>query len=551
VTSIQENSGTFEVLKEGPVAYAVKFPNGENNRLFLAVKQAIAYNAGHMSGQTTDFTYRMPLLIKMREHYDYQFSRYLSDPLPKSAIDFLAFIDAEIEDAEKTGRQRIANGEALFEDMEYVFEKDTQVYVGAGSEMRAGIVSSIEYKETMMGTFWLVSIDTISNRSGKVKTDTIKASIGAFSGIVKFDTLPIKLMNDEVKAKLTERGETFRKYSTGYHHVSYVGNIVQESWWSERSYRSTGRVIVDIDALRVVDPNLFGIISSSNRYSDDDEDEASALNSIADVDLWRTSPYLYGFSFSAKAWGRLLVTGLSEIQWRDDSFDKLVLPTEEKEMVRALVEHNSGTFTDIVDGKGGGCIFLLHGPPGQGKTLTAETVAELLHKPLYMISVGELGTNPDQLEERLRTILDIATLWDAVLLLDEADIFLEARNETDIVRNAMVGVFLRLLEYHQGTLFLTTNRVRNIDTAFLSRISVALKFSESDHQKREKIWTNLLSSASLTGNADASRLAVHDINGRQIKTAIRLAQTLARSKGEVVTHQLIERTIKLGARFDA
>jgi len=59
-----------------------------------------------------------------------------------------------------------------------------------------------------------------------------------------------------------------------------------------------------------------------------------------------------------------------------------------------------------------------------------------------------------------------------VLLLDEADIFMEQRSESDIKRNAMVGIFIRLLEYYQGILFLTTNRSGGLDQAFASRISV-------------------------------------------------------------------------------
>lgn len=70
------------------------------------------------------------------------------------------------------------------------------------------------------------------------------------------------------------------------------------------------------------------------------------------------------------------------------------------------------------------------------------------------VSVGELGTSTIDLEERLREILEIASVWDAVVLIDEADIFLEKRGDEDIKRNALVGIFLRLLEYHQGVLFL-------------------------------------------------------------------------------------------------
>lgn len=63
------------------------------------------------------------------------------------------------------------------------------------------------------------------------------------------------------------------------------------------------------------------------------------------------------------------------------------------------------------------------------------------------------------MESDLETILDICHAWGAILLLDEADVFLEKRNMHDIYRNALVSIFLRQLEYFQGILFLTTNRV--------------------------------------------------------------------------------------------
>jgi len=199
-------------------------------------------------------------------------------------------------------------------------------------------------------------------------------------------------------------------------------------------------------------------------------------------------------------------------------------------------------------GKGGGCIFLLHGNPGTGKTLTAEAVAELLHRPLYSVSVGELGTSTQTLETKLRDILDVASHWNAVILIDEADIFLEKRTENDINRNAMVGIFLRLLEYHQGVLFLTTNRVKCFDEAFHSRISVALKYNDLTDQSREVIWTNLLESAKITG-FDVKELAKHKLNGRQIRTAIRLAQALAYSEGKTVQLQHILCTITITNQF--
>jgi len=84
-----------------------------------------------------------------------------------------------------------------------------------------------------------------------------------------------------------------------------------------------------------------------------------------------------------------------------------------------------------------------------------------------MVSAGELGTDSRFLESELQKILDICHAWGAILLLDEADVFLEKRNMHDIHRNALVSIFLRQLEYFQGILFLTTNRVE-VSKAYLA-----------------------------------------------------------------------------------
>jgi AAA+ superfamily predicted ATPase len=192
-------------------------------------------------------------------------------------------------------------------------------------------------------------------------------------------------------------------------------------------------------------------------------------------------PALVGFSFTAKAWGHVLVDGLSTIEFQDQAFDHLVLKQERKELIRAVVRHGTAVQApDIISGKQGGKIFLLHGPPGVGKTLTAEAIADVLHRPLYYVTMGELGVTPGDLERRPSDVVELCAEWEASAVLDEADVFLETRGNSDLIRNAMVCVVLRILEYHPGMLFLTTNRIRTIDLAFESRIAVALRYEALD-----------------------------------------------------------------------
>lgn len=128
----------------------------------------------------------------------------------------------------------------------------------------------------------------------------------------------------------------------------------------------------------------------------------------------------------------------------------------------------------IVKGKGRGLIILLHGVPGVGKSSTAETIAAATGRPLLPVTCGDIGENAADVEKNLEQIFTNSHRWGCVLLLDEAEVFLAKRNPQDLARNAMVSVFLRVLEFYAGILFLTTNRVGTIDEAFKSRIHISL-----------------------------------------------------------------------------
>jgi AAA+ superfamily predicted ATPase len=80
-----------------------------------------------------------------------------------------------------------------------------------------------------------------------------------------------------------------------------------------------------------------------------------------------------------------------------------------------------------------------HGPPGSGKTSTAETIAAYTRRPLYSLTCGDIGATPTDMENKLFEHTQRANTWGCILLLDEADVFLVQRDMQDMQRNAMVS----------------------------------------------------------------------------------------------------------------
>ncbi|KXL47273.1 hypothetical protein M433DRAFT_145598 [Acidomyces richmondensis BFW] len=287
-----------------------------------------------------------------------------------------------------------------------------------------------------------------------------------------------------------------------------------------------------------------------------------ANKAFTEEELLLTSPVVLGFAFSEKLWLEFSLSGIQPIVYNENAFESLVLPPNQKEIVRALVESHkfnaAKTIDDVVQGKGKGLVSVLHGPPGTGKTLTAEGISELLKCPLYMVSAGELGTDPARLEHELQKILDIAHSWGAVLLLDEADVFLEKRQVHDIHRNALVSIFLRLLEYFQGILFLTTNRVDTFDEAFQSRIHLPLRYGDLTNKAKKAVWAMFLDqvrkqdAASVThfSDRDLDILSRHQLNGRQIKNAVRTAQALALKEDKKMDMHHVKKVLDVGESFE-
>lgn len=162
----------------------------------------------------------------------------------------------------------------------------------------------------------------------------------------------------------------------------------------------------------------------------DDSHDAESLRSSGRVavDFWGNetekiprSHRLRVFNLRTHAWLPVDVDALSDYRWRGDLLSEVVMPERDKRLVKALAEQTGAKLADIIEGKSSGTIVVASSPPGVGKTLTAEAVAETLEVPLYVVQCSQLGTDEDRIERNLKTVLDRASRWGAVLLIDEAD----------------------------------------------------------------------------------------------------------------------------------
>jgi hypothetical protein len=280
--------------------------------------------------------------------------------------------------------------------------------------------------------------------------------------------------------------------------------------------------------------------TEDKKRRDDDGGEADE-NSVIDLPL---QPYVKVFDLMKHCFVIIHVANLTEYRYDAELINKLVLPEERKELVSMLVEGADVALDDIVKGKTGGIIVICTGPPGTGKTLTAEVFSEQVKRPLYCVQCSQLGTNEQELEKELVTVLGRAQRWKAILLIDEADVYVHTRGN-DIQQNAIVGVFLRVLEYYRGILFMTSNRETIIDDAIMSRATAWIRYDIPDRHRAVSIWKVLstqykvqLKDVDIEKLVDNARFKA--ISGRSIKNLLKLAKLRAARKKVPISIESIE-----------
>jgi hypothetical protein len=223
------------------------------------------------------------------------------------------------------------------------------------------------------------------------------------------------------------------------------GITVQEDfrirWWSgadrasllgettELSPVKTGVVEKERNKYVSEDPLLVAVGENANRVQQTTEKDLTA-----DAKALLTGR-MFAYVFSERKFAQLSVANLRPSPKTGLALDSLKIPDSVKHAIQGSVQghflqktaerniEQDWVSLDLIHGKGTGLFILLHGVPGVGKTATAEAIVQANGKPLFKITVGDLGMTPERLEISLREIFRLASIWDCILLLDEVDTF--------------------------------------------------------------------------------------------------------------------------------
>ncbi|KAF2035864.1 P-loop containing nucleoside triphosphate hydrolase protein [Setomelanomma holmii] len=439
-------------------------------------------------------------------------------------------LEDEVADSIKARDYLETTGNITFSHLPLAFVPGETVIQSKNGTLSAGTLTECSIIKQEGKDYALFSVEVVDWNGRMCGIDEIQWWVRAYNGhksVIKLDVFPLRLHPERrtLESKLVDRGRVFERYCgqefCHFRGAAYWKHTEIPSWLSEYYSATQKTDLWKLISTRQVEGRVIIDAWAYHKFQDQ---TAPRLRPFDEEKIPKSTHQAFS-SFSPFASNTLVP---DEVYDTDDNPEPISL-TDQQCML--AVPKVKGFFLDRrIWGKG--IIMLLCGPPGVGKTLTAESIAEQVRRPLYRTGAGDLGSSPEHVERNLTAALERCAHWNAVLLIDEADVFLEARSRESLERNKLVSIFLRLLEYYRGIMILTTNRSSGIDPAFESRVDVTIPYPELSKKAQARVWHNFFQRMP-AGEADIDEVAVQklvstSLNGRQVKSAIKMATVLSR-----------------------
>jgi hypothetical protein len=440
-----------------------------------------------------------------------------------------------------------------FSSLWYYFDKPGKIYKTKTFKewmcYKHGHFSYIENKQLRLTGKIITVLD------GNLEYKNYTYDINYYKGFKNLNEFNIFNITEECKKEILSNSNEILKIYKEIKHMDIDGNQYIPSKNSFISKKRNERVIVDSVECGKNINNPWGDNKSEWNIDMYGNEVKLIEEELSEEDKLIIAPFLGIYNLGIfKTWGFTHIKYLKIIEYNEKAFDYLVLEENKKDIIMCLIKNYKNNYKDFIINKGEGIVFLLHGNPGVGKTLTAEAACEYLKKPLFIMNVADLGLTPDVVEMRLEDSLKLCERWEAILLLDEADVVLESRNISDINRNSLVCIFLKYLEYHKGIIFLTTNRLDSLDIAVKSRINLSLHYKNLTSNRRLAIWKSLFDLWKIKlKDQTLKKLSNYDFNGREIRNNMKIVFSLLKSRKLEVNGkniiQCLEECYKLSSEF--
>ncbi|KAK3350355.1 hypothetical protein B0T25DRAFT_457195 [Lasiosphaeria hispida] len=196
---------------------------------------------------------------------------------------------------------------------------------------------------------------------------------------------------------------------------------------------------------------------------------------------------------------------------------------------------------DIVRANGNGVVYLLHGPPGVGKTVFLLPSFFQSSPPrqwqrrrvnlLLSASLAEIGLDAAGAQRSLEKLFRLATRWEA--LIGRRD------SGTNASRNILTTVFLHSLDQYRGDIILMTDRVElAIDDAIINRIHLAIPYYHVSNIQTGAIFKHFLDQVEPSRIQDCEKIDEfimdtghhYDLSERQIRNVVVVVLVLARQQ---------------------
>jgi AAA+ superfamily predicted ATPase len=474
----------------------------------------------------------------LREKFDYKTYSEIEDK-NNLLVNVLGFVEDLFADNIKKMDNMIKDEVIDFESLWYLFDKPNQIYTVKKHDEKINMrQEAFSYgQDAKENECFFMHGTIIAIKEKGLYEAEIQHIIKKFKGLKSIKSFNINKLEKDDYQQFIEIGNKVIDYHDKIKHVKLKGKQYFMKRFDICSTLRNERVVIDHEGGEQMGYDI------PYEFNFNDTVDVSTLTDEEKVIIY---PFITTYNLGTnKLWGVANVKYMTEITHNKDAFNHLVLDKKKKEtMIGAINKYKDGK-EDFIDNKGKGLIFLLYGPPGVGKTLSAEATCELLERPLYSVNVGDLGTHPESMESELDKIKDYVNRWNAIILIDEVDIFVEDREYSDITRNAMVCIFLKFLEYHENIIFLTTNRLKSIDPAVKSRINLFLAYQDLTEEMRKQIWKSLLTIWNIKFDDNLLEdLSEYKINGREIRNYLKLVLAIHEDKKIAITNKSIIKVLE-------